>query len=125
MLNRINLSLSFGSKVYLIDDDYSGTYNYNMAADSDDFDKKVLKQTIKKLENNGNNDIVTLKALTCDDFEQNDKFLLQVKEMRGNSAYVGFQTSPEFSVNAVLKAYKQAKDDMVEAATGELANYVI
>ncbi len=125
MLNRINLSPSFGSKVYLIDDDYSGTYNYNMAADSDDFDKKVLKQTIKKLENNGNNDIVTLKALTCDDFEQNDKFLLQVKEMRGNSAYVGFQTSPEFSVNAVLKAYKQAKDDMVEAATGELANYVI
>ena len=125
MLNRINLSPSFGSKVYLIDDDYSGTYNYNMAADSDDFDKKVLKQAIKKLENNGNNDIVTLKALTCDDFEQNDKFLLQVKEMRGNSAYVGFQTSPEFSVNAVLKAYKQAKDDMVEAATGELANYVI
>ena len=95
-----------------------------MAADGSGFDKKILKQVIKKLENNGNDDIVTLKTLTQYEPED-DKYLIQVKEMRGNSAYIGFQPASVFSVKAVLDTYKQAKSDMVEAASGELANYVI
>ena len=98
--------------------------DYNMAADGSGFDKKILKQVIKKLENNGNDDIVTLKTLTQYEPED-DKYLIQVKEMRGNSAYIGFQPASVFSVKAVLDTYKQAKSDMVEAASGELANYVI
>ncbi len=125
MINKLSISPVFTSKVYLVDDDYCGTYSYNMAAEGSGFDQKVLKQAIKKLENNGENDVVTLKALLQDDFDQQDKYLLQVKEMRGKTAYVGFQPSATFSVAGILKAYNTAKSDMVEAATGELANYVI
>ena len=124
MINKIGSIPSFTSKVFLVDDDYCGTYSYNMAADGSGFDKKILKQVIKKLENNGNDDIVTLKTLTQYEPED-DKYLIQVKEMRGNSAYIGFQPASVFSVKAVLDTYKQAKSDMVEAASGELANYVI
>ena len=125
MINRLGISPAFTSKVYLVDDDYCGTYSYNMAAEGSGFDQKVLKQAIKKLENNGANDVVTLKALLQDDFDQQDKYVLQVKEMRGNTAYVGFQPSAACSVAGILKAYNEAKSDMVEAATGELADYVI
>ncbi len=124
MINKIGSIPSFTSKVFLVDDDYCGTYSYNMAAEGSGFDKKILKQVIKKLENNGNDDIVTLKTLTQYEPED-DKYLIQVKEMRGNSAYIGFQPASVFSVKAVLDTYKQAKSDMVEAASGELANYVI
>ncbi len=124
MINKIGSIPSFTSKVFLVDDDYCGNYDYNMAADGSGFDKKILKQVIKKLENNGNDDIVTLKTLTQYEPED-DKYLIQVKEMRGNSAYIGFQPASVFSVKAVLDTYKQAKSDMVEAASGELANYVI
>ena len=123
MINKLSMSPAFTSKVYLVDDDYCGTYNYNMAAEGSGFDQKVLKQAIKKLETNGEKDIVTLKALSQEDTQ--DKYLLQVKEMKGDTAYVGFQLSDTFSVAGILKAYKEAKSDMVEAATGELANYVI
>ena len=123
MINKLSMSPAFTSKVYLVDDDYCGTYSYNMAAEGSGFDQKVLKQAIKKLETNGEKDVVTLKALSQEDTE--DKYLLQVKEMKGDSAYVGFQLSDTFSVAGILKAYKEAKSDMVEAATGELANYVI
>ncbi len=123
MINKLSISPAFTSKVYLVDDDYCGTYNYNMAAEGSGFDQKVLKQAIKKLETNGEKDIVTLKALSQEDTQ--DKYLLQVKEMKGDTAYVGFQLSDTFSVAGILKAYKEAKSDMVEAATGELANYVI
>lgn len=124
MINKIGSIPSFTSKVFLVDDDYCGTYSYNMAADGSGFDKKILKQVIKKLENNGNDDIVTLKTLTQYEPED-DKYLVQVKEMRGDTAYIGFQLASVFSVKAVLDTYKQAKSDMVEAASGELANYVI
>lgn len=123
MINKLSMSPAFTSKVYLVDDDYCGTYSYNMAAEGSGFDQKVLKQAIKKLETNGEKDIVTLKALSQEDTQ--DKYLLQVKEMKGDTAYVGFQLSDTFSVAGILKAYKEAKSDMVEAATGELANYVI
>ncbi len=123
MINKLSMSPAFTSKVYLVDDDYCGTYSYNMAAEGSGFDQKVLKQAIKKLETNGEKDVVTLKALSQEDTQ--DKYLLQVKEMKGDSAYVGFQLSDTFSVAGILKAYKEAKSDMVEAATGELANYVI
>lgn len=123
MINKLSMSPAFTSKVYLVDDDYCGTYSYNMAAEGSGFDQKVLKQAIKKLETNGEKDVVTLKALSQEDTQ--DKYLLQVKEMKGDSAYVGFQLSDTFSVDGILKAYKEAKSDMVEAATGELANYVI
>ena len=123
MINKLSISPAFTSKVYLVDDDYCGTYSYNMAAEGSGFDQKVLKQAIKKLETNGEKDVVTLKALSQEDTQ--DKYLLQVKEMKGDSAYVGFQLSDTFSVAGILKAYKEAKSDMVEAATGELANYVI
>ncbi len=123
MINKIGPS--FGSKVYLADDDYCGTYSYNMASNENDFDKKTLKQAIKKLENNGNNDIVTIKTLTKEPDDQDDLFLIQVKEMRGDSAYVGFETSQNYSTKAILDTYKKAKEDMVEAAKGELADYVI
>lgn len=116
---------SFGSKVYLLDDDYCGTYSYNMASNDNNFDKKILKQALKKLENNGHDDIVTIKTLTKEPNEQDELFLVQVKEMRGNSAYVGFETSQNYSTKAILDTYKKAKKDMVEVATGELANYVI
>lgn len=124
MINKIGSIPSFTSKVFLVDDDYCGTYSYNMAAEGSGFDKKILKQVIKKLENNGNDDIVTLKTLTQYEPED-DKYLVQVKEMRGDTAYIGFQLASVFSVKAVLDTYKQAKSDMVEAASGELANYVI
>lgn len=124
MINKIGSIPSFTSKVFLVDDDYCGTYSYNMAAEGSGFDKKILKQVIKKLENNGNDDIVTLKTLTQYEPED-DKYLVQVKEMRGDTAYIGFQPASVFSVKAVLDTYKQAKSDMVEAASGELANYVI
>lgn len=123
MINKLSMSPAFTSKVYLVDDDYCGTYSYNMAAEGSGFDQKVLKQAIKKLETNGEKDVVTLKALSQEDTQ--DKYLLQVKEMKGDTAYVGFQLSDTFSVAGILKAYKEAKSDMVEAATGELANYVI
>ncbi len=123
MINKIGPS--FGSKVYLSDDDYCGTYSYNMASNDNNFDKKILKQAIKKLETNGNDDIVTIKTLTKEPDEQDDLFLIQVKEMRGNSAYVGFETSQNYSTKAILDTYKKAKEDMVEVATGELADYVI
>ncbi len=123
MINKLSMSPAFTSKVYLVDDDYCGTYSYNMAAEGSGFDQKVLKQAIKKLETNGEKDVVTLKALSQEDTQ--DKYLLQVKEMKGDSAYVGFQLSDTFSVAGILKAYKEAKSDMVEAAIGELANYVI
>lgn len=123
MINKIGPS--FGSRVYLADDDYCGTYSYNMASNENDFDKKTLKQAIKKLENNGNNDIVTIKTLTKEPDDQDDLFLIQVKEMRGDSAYVGFETSQNYSTKAILDTYKKAKEDMVEAAKGELADYVI
>lgn len=123
MINKLSMSPAFTSKVYLVDDDYCGTYSYNMAAEGSVFDQKVLKQAIKKLETNGEKDVVTLKALSQEDTQ--DKYLLQVKEMKGDSAYIGFQLSDTFSVAGILKAYKEAKSDMVEAATGELANYVI
>lgn len=123
MINKIGPS--FGSKVYLADDDYCGTYSYNMASNENDFDKKTLKQAIKKLENNGNNDIVTIKTLTKEPDDQDDLFLIQVKEMRGDSAYVGFETSQNYSTKAILDTYKKAKEDMVEVAKGELADYVI
>ncbi len=123
MINKLSMSPAFTSKIYLVDDDYCGTYNYNMAAGDSGFDQKVLKQAIKKLETNGEKDIVTLKALSQEETE--DKYLLQVKEMRGDSAYIGYATSPVFSVKAVVDTYKKAKEDMVEAASGELADYVI
>lgn len=124
MINKIGPS--FGSKVYLVDDDYCGTYQYNMASEENLFNQEILKKTIKKLESNGNDDIVTLKALTREPGMLNeDLFLFQVKEMRGNSAYVGFETSQNYSTKAILDTYKKAKADMVEAAKGELANYVI
>ena len=123
MINKLSMSPAFTSKVYLVDDDYCGTYSYNMAAEGSGFDQKVLKQAIKKLETNVEKDVVTLKALSQEDTQ--DKYLLQVKEMKGDTAYVGFQLSDTFSVAGILKAYKEAKSDMVEAATGELANYVI
>lgn len=124
MINKIGPS--FGSKVYLIDDDYCGTYEYNMASEESTYNQEVLKKAIKKLESNGNDDIVTLKSLVREPgSSDNDLFLLQVKEMRGNSAYIGFETSKNYSTKAILDTYKKAKEDMVEAAKGELADYVI
>ena len=123
MINRIQSSTPFKSRVLLPENAYSRTYGYgyNLASDESNVDKKALQRSISLLEYNGNDDIVSIKPI--DDIY--GKIAVQVKKNVGDNAYVGYSIVSNCSPESVITAYNEARESVTEVASGPLADYVV
>lgn len=118
MINTYCKSPSFTSTVYLVDNGKAYS-KYSNPATNPEINTQILLGAIRGLEQNGNDDIVTIKM------NDDEKLQLQVKYMYGHNACIGNSTIDKLTIQSALFAYNEAQRNAEPITRCKLAGYII